>query len=320
MVTDYRAGPGDDGRVSARDQRGGAGIRFLVVLTLVLGGWLWMTRPATTPSPGTATLASAPDHLSRRTTGWAADATAVITPGMRTFTGSGQCTGNFVFSDARGRLYLGQAAHCAETDQATNGCRASTQPLGTRVAITSGNADVGMGRVLAWGHLAYSSWNTMRRLHERDPVLCAYNDFALVRLPPGLRHRVNPSMPFWGGPLGLADHEITVAQHVYGFGRSELRKAGSTASRQVGITLPDQPGTRGWSHAFVARSPGIPGDSGSGYLDSGGYALGTLSTLRMGVVLVNAVGDLRDELTYARAHSGIGGLALEIGTMPFDGR
>ncbi|HEX7739755.1 MAG TPA: hypothetical protein VF426_08925, partial [Marmoricola sp.] len=65
-------------------------------------------------------------------------------------------------------------------------------------------------------------------------------------------------------------------------------------------------------------SPGIPGDSGSGYLDSAGEAVGTLSTLRMSFPMVNAIGDLRHELRYARAHSGIRGLRLELGTVHFD--
>ncbi len=267
-----------------------------------------------------ATLASAQDPLARRTAGWASPGTATVMPGDRTFTGDGQCTANFVFSDVAGHLYLGQAAHCAETGQGPDGCRTPSQPLGTPVAITLGNTNVGRGRVVAWGRLAYSSWLTMQRRHDRDPVRCAYNDFALIRLPASAHRLVNPSMPYWGGPAGLADHEITVAQQVYGIGRSELRKAGSTASRQSGMTLPDVPASRGWSHSYVARSPGIPGDSGSGYLDSGGYALGTLSTLQVGPVLVNAIGDLRDELTYARRYSGIRDLRIEIGTQPFDPR
>jgi len=265
-----------------------------------------------------ATLTSTRDPLVRRTVGWTPADRASITPGARTFTGDGQCTADFVFSDAAGRLYLGQAAHCAETQESTNGCRARSLPLGTRVAITRGDNNVGMGRVLAWGRLAYSSWLSMRRLGERSAVRCAYNDFALVRLPGRVRRLVNPSMPFWGGPTGLADRGFVVPEEVFGYGRSELRKAQSTAGRQSALAFADSPQTAGWSHSFMARSPGIPGDSGSGYLDSSGNAIGTLSTLSFGYVLINSIGDLRHELAYARAHSGIRGLRLELGTVRFD--
>ena len=44
----------------------------------------------------------------------AATSTEGIHPGVQTFTGSAQCTANFVFRDAGG-TYIGQAAHCAST-------------------------------------------------------------------------------------------------------------------------------------------------------------------------------------------------------------
>jgi hypothetical protein len=64
--------------------------------------------------------------------------------------------------------------------------------------------------------------------------------------------------------------------------------------------------------------PGIPGDSGSAYLDRDGYALGTLSTLGIALPMVNNIGDMSRELAYARAHSGISGLSLVLGTEPFN--
>ncbi|HEX7739023.1 MAG TPA: hypothetical protein VF426_05185, partial [Marmoricola sp.] len=118
-----------------------------------------------------------------RTKGWTPMRRATITPGARTFTGNGQCTANFVFSDRAGNLYLGQAAHCAETAEGKSGCTTPTHPLGTPVAITRGTANIGMGHVIARGRLAYSSWRTMQRLGERSTVRCAFNDFALIRLP-----------------------------------------------------------------------------------------------------------------------------------------
>jgi hypothetical protein len=79
----------------------------------------------------------------------------------------------------------------------------------------------------------------------------------------------------------------------------------------------DDPADGGWAHRHTAPTPGVPGDSGSAFLDSHGRALGTLSTIALSLPAVNAVGDLNYELAYARAHSGITGLRLVLGTQPF---
>src|SRR5689334_11056460 len=70
------------------------------------------------------------------TVAWAPAASAKIHPGVQTYTaGSGQCTANFVYTDGAGNVYVGQAAHCAGTGEATdtNGCDAGSLPLGTKV-------------------------------------------------------------------------------------------------------------------------------------------------------------------------------------------
>ena len=65
-------------------------------------------------------------------------------------------------------------------------------------------------------------------------------------------------------------------------------------------------------------TPGVPGDSGSAFLDAEGNALGTLSTLAIAPLAgSNGVGDLAHELAYAQQHGGIAGLALVPGTEPF---
>jgi hypothetical protein len=38
----------------------------------------------------------------------------------------------------------------------------------------------------------------------------------------------------------------------------------------------------GWSHNVATVTPGVPGDSGSAFLDANGRALGVLSTLPLG--------------------------------------
>ena len=66
-------------------------------------------------------------------------------------------------------------------------------------------------------------------------------------------------------------------------------------------------------------SPGIPGDSGSGFMTQGGKAIGVLSTLGLAPLPAsNNIGDLAKELAFAQAHSGIAGLRLVHGTEPFD--
>lgn len=67
---------------------------------------------------------------------WAPAGQATIHPGVQMFTNGAQCTANFVFT--RGSdVYLGYAAHCAGTGEATdtNGCDAGTLPIGTPVEI-----------------------------------------------------------------------------------------------------------------------------------------------------------------------------------------
>ena len=66
-------------------------------------------------------------------------------------------------------------------------------------------------------------------------------------------------------------------------------------------------------------SPGIPGDSGSAFLDSEGKALGVLSTLQLAPLAgSNGVGNLPRELAYLHAHTSIDA-QLAPGTKPFKG-
>src|SRR3954468_24121006 len=132
---------------------------------------------------------------------WAPAATATIHPGVQVFTDGAQCTANFAFADATD-VYLGQAAHCSGIGAATdtNGCTAQSLPLGTPVDITGADHP---------GTLVYNSWLQMQSLGETDPDTCAFNDLALVKVGPADVAKVNPSIPFWGGPTGL-DSDGTV--------------------------------------------------------------------------------------------------------------
>ncbi len=245
---------------------------------------------------------------------WAPAATAPIHPGVQTLTEGGQCTANFVFydtgPDATVNVYIGQAAHCSTTGGPTdtNGCLAPSQPLGTEVTV---------GGASRPGTLVYNSWLTMQAEGETDPDTCQYNDFALVKLDPADVAKVNPSIPHWGGPNGLNTVGTSLLQKVYSYGNSSLRLGLTVLSPKVGTSLVD--GFGGWTHIVSTLTPGIPGDSGSAFLDKSGKALGVLSTLNV-VGLTNGVGDLYRELEYLKAHTSFTGVELALGTVAFNGK
>ena len=241
--------------------------------------------------------------------GWAPAATATIRPGVTTVTDAGQCTANFVFTDASGTVYLGQAAHCSGTGVATdtNGCTSGSLPLGSRVTV---------GGASRPATLAYSSWLAMQQAGETDPDACAFNDFALVRLDPADRAKVNPTVPIWGGPTGLGTSTAPLSQ-VYGYGNSSLRLGISQLRPRTGVSLGDEAG--GWTRRVYTVTPGIPGDSGGGYLNQAGQAVGILSTLFLRPLpAANGVSDLSRGLAYARTHGGPAA-TLEPGTERFKG-
>jgi hypothetical protein len=167
--------------------------------------------------------------------------------------------------------------------------------------------------------MVYNSWLTMQALGETDPDICQYNDFALLRLDPADAADVNPSIPHWGGPNGLNTSGTRLFQRVYSYGNSELRLGLTLLSPKKGISLGDDGG--GWTHLVSTLTPGIPGDSGSAFLDSGGRALGVLSTLNVGIPtgVNNGVSDLARMLDYMRANSPFSGVELALGTVPFSG-
>jgi hypothetical protein len=251
-------------------------------------------------------------------TAWAPAASAQIHPGVQMYTDGAQCTANFVFTDAAANVYLGYAAHCAGTGAATdtNGCDAGSLPLGTKVDFVENGSLVSAGQTVGTGTLAYSSWQSMQDAGTTDDNACNYNDFALVKVSEADKGKVNPSVPFWGGPVALNTDESAAGEDVYSFGNSSLRGGVEVLSPKQGTSLGAQGG--GWTHPVYTATPGIPGDSGSAYLDSEGNALGTLSTVQIAPLAgSNGVSDLERELAFAQQHSGISGLQLVPGTEPF---
>jgi hypothetical protein len=253
-------------------------------------------------------------------TTWAPADTAPIHPGVMMYTEGAQCTANFVYTDGAGNVYVGYAAHCAGTGAATdtNGCKAESLPLGTKVTFAEDGSLASEGTTVGTGTLAYSSWLTMQKNGETDENTCAYNDLALVKVDPADVGKVNPSVPFWGGPVGLDSDGTAAGETVYSYGNSSLRAGVDQLSPKQGTSLGDDPAVEGWSHDVYTVTPGIPGDSGSAFLNADGDALGVLSTVQLAPLAgANGVGDLASELAYAQQNSGLSGLELVPGTEPF---
>jgi hypothetical protein len=248
---------------------------------------------------------------------WAPAASAAIHPGVMMYTDGAQCTANFVYTDGAGNVYVGYAAHCAGLGAATdtNGCTAPSLPLGTKVDFVEGGSLISSGTRVGTGTLVYSSWLKMQQLGTTDADTCAYNDLALVKVDPAYVGDVNPSVPFWGGPVALDTDGTDAGETIYSYGNSSLRAGVSALSPKQGTSLGS---AGGWTHDVYTVTPGIPGDSGSGFLDADGEAFGVLSTVAIAPLPAsNGVGDLSHELAFAQANSGLAGLALVPGTEPF---
>ncbi|SPO23546.1 uncharacterized protein UTRI_02225 [Ustilago trichophora] len=245
--------------------------------------------------------------LVKRAPTWADAKTATIHPGVNTNT-AGSCTSNFIYYNGD-NIYIGQAAHCASTGQSTDtdGCTSTSLPEGTKVTITGASQP---------GILAYSSWQRMQQRGEKDANTCAYNDLALVLIDPADHDKVNPTVPTFGGPNGLRTSGLASLEQVYSYGNSILRQGVTLLSPKYGVNIQDQ--GDGWSHNVGTVSPGIPGDSGSGFMDKAGNAFGVLSTLQFAPLPAsNGVGDLAKELAYARTFDDFAGVQLATGTTPF---
>jgi hypothetical protein len=238
---------------------------------------------------------------------WAPAKSAPIHPGVQVFTAGAQCTSNFVFQEGSS-VYLGQAAHCSGTggQTETDGCSSGSLPLGTPVEVKGASKP---------GTLVYNSWLTMQEKGEADPDTCAYNDLALIRIDPADVGNVNPSVPGFGGPTGVGTVD-GLGSTVYSYGNSELRGGVTKLSPKQGVVVQNEGG--GWSHIVVTLTPGVPGDSGSGFLNGSGEAIGILSTLQLAPLAgTNGVGDIGKELSYLHANSSFGAMQLVHGTEPF---
>jgi hypothetical protein len=236
--------------------------------------------------------------------------TATIHPGVMVTSPVGQCTANFVFGSGD-KLYLGQAAHCTGTgsESETDGCKSKSLPLGTEIKIQGASRP---------GRMVYNSWLTMHQDNETDANTCAYNDFALVEIDSADAGKVNPTVPVFGGPTGVREVGLPAGAPVYSYQNSGLRQGVGLLSPKEGLNLGDSAG--GYTHEVATITPGVPGDSGSGFMDADGKAFGILSTLNLEPAPgTNGVGDLGKELAYANENGSgdIQDVSLQNGTSAF---
>jgi hypothetical protein len=248
---------------------------------------------------------------------WAPADSATVRPGVQTITGgSNQCTANFVFSDGA-TTYIGQAAHCSSTGAAneTNGCLAPSMPNGTSVEIEDHRNP---GSFPVRGTMVYNSWLEMQADREGDQNACRFNDFALVRLDNAGADAVNPTIPFWGGPTGVTS-AVAQLDDVFSYGNSSLRFGIEQLKPKRGTNVQQTGG--GWHYDVYTVTPGIPGDSGSAFVDASGRAFGVLSTLAAAPLPAsNGVSDVSRAIGCMHAHSdAFDGVSLQNGTEPFDG-
>ena len=164
--------------------------------------------------------------------------------------------------------------------------------------------------------MVYNSWLAMQAAGETDPNACAYNDFALVKLDPADVGKVDPTVPGFGGPTGVGSAAVGGTRLLV---RQLVAAPGDHAAEpEAGRSSCSSPAAAGAGRS-TRVTPGIPGDSGSGFMNASGQAIGVLSTLAvLPLPLSNGVGDLSRELAYARSH-GVAGVQLVNGTKPFSG-
>jgi hypothetical protein len=227
-----------------------------------------------------------------------------IGPGTQMVTAGHSCAANFVFRDARNRVYVGYAASCATTRivPAAEACTARSLPLGTRVRFAD------RGRTVGYGTLQYSSLRALRRAGVTDAAACAANDFALVRVRGAARQRVAASVAYWGGPSSVGALPAA-GSTVFGLLRPATRARTIPRVGEVASTTP--------AHAIVATAlPSTRSARGSGFQDSNGRAVGILvASSRSGS---NTVVSLLDAVTFAQAH-GMAGLRVVRGHDAFTG-
>ena len=282
--------------------------------TLLLTTIVVAALAASSPALADASTAPGPVYAEWE---WADAGAAAIHPGVQTVVEGGQCTSNFIFvqvEEVDGVEYLtdvllGYAGHCAASTGNANECLDEAYPVGHPVDVQGAEQQA---------TVAYNASLTMIAEGEDDPDTCFNNDFGLVRIHRDDWANVNPSLPAFGGPVGVNADGTSQGEDVFAWGNSGLRFGIEQTNPKQGVSLGTDSG--GWNHNVYTVTPGIPGDSGSGYLDADGNALGVVSTVETALYPgSNNVSDIRLALQYAIDHeAAFANLRLEPGTEDFD--
>lgn len=247
---------------------------------------------------------------------WAPVEEATIKPGVQIRTDSGGCTTNFVFYERHETtegavsfdVFIGLAAHCFTLggSTGTNGCTTESRELGSQADVSGADHPA---------TLVYSSWVTMKEVDEEDSATCGANDFAIVQLDGRDHDKVNPTLQYYGGPTALRNSETSTGDEVYSYGNSSLRFGISELSPKRGVSTGTT--SSGWTHHVYTVTPGIPGDSGSAFVDEEGQALGVVVTLQLlPLAGSNGVTDMAKALAYLNANTDMD-VQLGLGTEPF---
>ena len=240
---------------------------------------------------------------------WAPASSAPIHPGVQTFTDGAQCTANFVYYDAS-NVYIGQAAHCSGTGSSTVHRRLHAASRCRRARPSTSPAPASPG---PWSTTRGSGCRrTARRTPTPAPTTTSRSSSSTRPTP----RRSTPRSRSGAGRTGIDTDGTQLKDQVESYGNSELRGGVTQLSPKDGYSLGDD--GNGWSHTVYTATPGIPGDSGSAFLNDQGQALGILSTVAIAPVTgSNGVGDVNKELNYANSH-GVS-VTLADGTEAFTG-
>jgi hypothetical protein len=163
------------------------------------------------------------------------------------------CTANFIFGGP-GNYHIGTASHCVD--------------------------GVGDELVMQVDSVTLASVGTVvKRTSQQEPG----NDFALIRIDPGVAAKwgVTPAIPVIGGPNGVytgcGPVGVTHYGHGYGVAVAQGKPEGGIAAD--------------WSDdAYSWAGFGLPGDSGSPVITTGGQAAGNFTHLVVGGFVGNLAG------------------------------